>query len=106
MLSVALRKLAHHKARHGIAAAANEVVRSVAVCPRDTVRTITVEAEEADGSVGLDVVDLVNPAVKAEFEIVLAMNFVDRGRKLSRVLAQAVVAVGIGADVGVPGGGY
>src|SRR5439155_20587681 len=53
----ALRHLAHHKARHGVAAA-------VVYSRWAGVRGICIEAEESDGSVGLDVVNLVNSAVK------------------------------------------
>jgi len=46
-----------------------------------------------------------NPAVKAELDIVLAVHLVQRCGKLSGVLAQTVIAVGIGADIGVAGRG-
>ena len=47
---------------------------------RTHIRTVSVETEEADRSVSLDVVNLVNPAIKAEFQIVFAVDLVDRGR--------------------------
>ena len=53
------------------------------------------KVKNADGRVGLNVVHLVDPAVKAEFHLVRAVHFVERGRQLPRVLAQPVVAVRI-----------
>ncbi len=63
--------------------------------------TVCIEGEEANGGVGLDVVDLVDPAVKSKLDLVRAVHLVERGRKLSGVLAQPVVSVRIGADVGI-----
>ena len=62
------------------------------------VGTVGIEGEDAIGCVGLDVIDLVDPAVKPELDLVRTMHFVERDRELSGVLAQSVVAVGIGAD--------
>src|SRR5215469_17159369 len=94
----ALRHLAHHEARHRISAA--EVQSAGA-----GISAIGVEAEESNGSVGLDVVNLVNSAIKPELDLVLAVYLVERGRELSCVLAQAVIAVGIGANIGISGRG-
>ena len=56
-------------------------------CPPGQASEPSVESEDADRGVGLDVVDLVNPAVKPEFDFVLAMHLVERGSQLSGVLA-------------------
>ena len=64
-----------------------------------------VEAEKTNGRIGLNVVHLVNPAVKSELDVVGAVYLVERGRQLSCVLAEAVIAVGIGTDIGVAGRG-
>src|SRR5262249_20943062 len=72
--SIALRKLPHHETGHGISTAAISVART-------HIGTIAVEAEEAIRSVGLNVVDLVNAAVKPELDVVQAVHLVERGRK-------------------------
>ena len=67
---------------------------------RAGIGTAGIEGEDAIGRVGLDIIDLVDPAVKPELDLVRAMHFVERGCKLSRVLAQPVVSIRIGTDVG------
>ncbi len=57
--------------------------------------TALVEAEDADRRIGLDVVHLVQPPVKAEFQLVLAVNLIERGRQLAGILPEPVVAVRI-----------
>ena len=66
------------------------------------IRTALIEAEEADGRIGLNIVHLVHPAVEAELEFVRAVNLVERDSKLSGVLAQPVIAIRVGSQVGVP----
>jgi len=51
----------------------------------------------------LYVVDLVDAAVKSELDIVLAVYLVEDGRQLPCVLAQAVITIGVSADVGISG---
>jgi hypothetical protein len=95
---IALREHAHHEAGHGIAAA--HVLTAGA-----RVGAILVEAELADRGVGLDVVDLVNSSVEAKLQFMRATHLVECDRKLSGILSQPVVAIRIGADVGVSGAG-
>jgi hypothetical protein len=61
--------------------------------------SIRIEAEEANWSVGLYVVNLVDAAVKPELDLVLAVYLVQVADKLSCVLAQTVIAIGICADI-------
>jgi len=75
-----LRNLTHHETGHRIPAAAIPIAGT-------RIRAIAVEAEEAIGRVGLDVVNLVNPAVKTELDVMLTVHFVERGGKLSCILA-------------------
>ena len=73
--------------------------------PRDRHRNRLIEGEEADRSVRLNVIHLVDTAVKAKLDLVRAVNLVERGRELSSVLAQPVIAIRIGANIGIAGAG-
>src|SRR5207244_1000170 len=62
--------------------------------------TVLIEGKDAHRRIGLNVVDLMQPSVKTEFQFVRAMHLIDCGRQLPRILAQPVVAVRIRTDVG------
>ena len=67
------------------------------------VGSISVEAKKAIRRVRLNVVDLVNAAVKPKLEVVCSVHLVQRGCKLSCVLAQSVVTIRVSADVRITG---
>ena len=87
---VAIVGLAHHKASHAVAAANIEV----AGAGRGPART---EAENAVGGVGLDVVLLVDAALVAELQLLVAQLLVQRDGQLTGSASLAIVAVGIDA---------
>ena len=52
----------------------------------------------------MDVVNLVDATVEPELDVMLSVNLVEIGRQLTCVLAQSVIAVGIGPGIRAAGG--
>src|SRR5215470_15961315 len=69
----ALRHLAHHEARHRISTAEVQSART-------GIAAIDIEAEKSNGSVGLDIVNLVDSAIKPELDVMPPVCLAERGR--------------------------